>query len=93
MLVLEGPCGVISVHVKLGEKREVIIMGVTILMSFDVLEGQAEGELLERTPVYFKNIPIGARVEDGDWLLVVVGEESKGVHSASSKLVVGKGDW
>jgi hypothetical protein len=39
-LVLEGPCGVIGVHVELGKKRDVIIMGVLILMSFDVvLEG------------------------------------------------------
>jgi hypothetical protein len=39
MLVLEGPCGVISIHVESGKKWEVIILSVKILMSFDVLEG------------------------------------------------------
>jgi hypothetical protein len=38
MLVLEVPCGVIGVHVELGEKREIFVIGVAILMSFDVLE-------------------------------------------------------
>jgi hypothetical protein len=71
MLVLEVPCGVISVHVKLGEKREVIIMGVTILMSFDVLESWAKGKLLERMPNFVKNIPI--RGKCSRWRLVAGG--------------------
>ena len=68
LVVLEGPCGVIGVYVELGEKREVIIMGVTILMSFDMLEGWAEGELLERMSNFIKNIPI--RGEGSRWRLV-----------------------
>jgi hypothetical protein len=51
-------------------------------MSFDVLEVWAEGKLLERMPNFVKNIPTGASVADGGWLLVVVGEGSKGVHSS-----------
>jgi hypothetical protein len=65
------PCGVISIHVELGEKREVIIMGVTILMSFDVLERWAKGELLERMPNFVKNVPIGGKCSR--WRLVAGG--------------------
>jgi hypothetical protein len=71
MLVLEDPCGVIGIHVELGKKREVIVMGITILMSFDVLEGWAEGELLERMPDFIKNIPIGGK--GSRWRLVTGG--------------------
>jgi hypothetical protein len=71
MLFLEGPCGVIGVHVELGEKREVVIMGVAILMSFDVLENWAEGELLETMPNFFKNIPVGGKCSR--WRLVTGG--------------------
>jgi hypothetical protein len=48
MLVLEVPCGLIGVHIELGDKREVFVICVAILMAFDVLESWAEGELLER---------------------------------------------
>jgi hypothetical protein len=68
MLVLEVPFGVIGVHVELGEKREVFVFGVAILMSFDVFEGWAEGKLLERMPNFIKNIPI--RGKCGRWRLV-----------------------
>jgi hypothetical protein len=61
MLVLEDPCGVIGVHIELGKKREAIVMGVAILVSFDVLESWAEGELMERMPDFIKNVPIGGK--------------------------------
>jgi hypothetical protein len=68
MLVLENPCGVIGIHVELGKKRETIVMGVAVLVSFDVLEGWAEGELVERVPDFIKNIPI--RGKGSRWRLV-----------------------
>jgi hypothetical protein len=68
MLVLEVPCGVIGIYVELGEKREVFVIGVMILMSFDVLEIWAEGKSLERMPNFVKNIPI--RSKCGRWRLV-----------------------
>jgi hypothetical protein len=37
MLVLEGPCGVIGVYVELGEKREIFIIGVVIIVSLVAL--------------------------------------------------------
>jgi hypothetical protein len=36
-------------------------MDVVIFMSFDMLEGWAEGELLERMPDFIKNNPIGGK--------------------------------
>jgi hypothetical protein len=39
MLCLKIPCGSVCVHVELGEKGEVVVGGVSVLVSFDVLEG------------------------------------------------------
>jgi hypothetical protein len=71
MLVLEGPCGVIGIHIELGKKREAIVMGIAILVPFDVLESWAEGKLVERMPDFVENIPIGGK--GSRWRLVAGG--------------------
>jgi hypothetical protein len=43
---LKVPCGGIGVHVELGKKREVVVGGVAVLVSFDVLEGWAEVKIV-----------------------------------------------
>jgi hypothetical protein len=43
---MEVSCGGIYVHIELGKEREVVIGGVAVLVSFNVLEGGGKVRIL-----------------------------------------------
>jgi hypothetical protein len=84
---LEVSCGGICVHIELGKERdEVVVGGVAVLVSFNVLEGGAKLRLCKECWISLRTSQSGARVADGDVLLSSVGRESKGVQCESEML-------
>jgi hypothetical protein len=65
---LKISCGSIRIHVELGEEREVVVEGVAVLVTFDMLESRMKVEFAEGVTDFIENVPIG--IKGGGWRCV-----------------------